>query len=434
MKVLLLTHNPICTGNNMGKTFLSLFSEFWREQLCQLYIHSEIPDIDVCNSYFQITDKMVLKSLVFGTPGKEIPEEMIAERVEKRNKGEFFVPSVWKGANSLKCLARDLMWKSSRWYSSELRAWLDRESPTVIFLAPGYAKFIYDIALKIADERKLPIVTYVCDDYYFVKTPETYFGKKHLFLLQKKTDELMKMTDCLVAISEEIAQNYTSHFGVKSEVIMTGADVCASRLPIEKSEIHNFSYFGNLSLGRNISLAEIGKTIDHLNSIHGTDIVFRIYTGENNEEVLSVFSGIRCVKFCGFVSGEAFKDTFCSSDILIHAESFAESDIEKVKHSISTKIADSLSSEIPLIAYGPEQISSIQHLIRNQCAIVATSNDMLKTALEDAILNKDKRIFVCRNAKNVANKYHNKAKNSTMLMSVLLKAEEEYDRSPKKRT
>ena len=44
MKVLLLSHNPVTTYNNMGKTFLSLFSAFRPEELCQLYLYPAVPD------------------------------------------------------------------------------------------------------------------------------------------------------------------------------------------------------------------------------------------------------------------------------------------------------------------------------------------------------------------------------------------------------
>lgn len=39
MKVLLISHNSISTYQNMGKTFLSLFNCFQKEELCQLYIY-----------------------------------------------------------------------------------------------------------------------------------------------------------------------------------------------------------------------------------------------------------------------------------------------------------------------------------------------------------------------------------------------------------
>ena len=63
MKVLIISHNPITTYQSMGKTMLSLFSAFDRSELCQLYIYPTLPDIDVCDSYFRITDRDVLKSL-----------------------------------------------------------------------------------------------------------------------------------------------------------------------------------------------------------------------------------------------------------------------------------------------------------------------------------------------------------------------------------
>ena len=40
----------------------SLFSEFKKEELCQLYIYPTIPDIEYCNSYYRITDIGVLKN------------------------------------------------------------------------------------------------------------------------------------------------------------------------------------------------------------------------------------------------------------------------------------------------------------------------------------------------------------------------------------
>ena len=55
-----------------------------------------------------------------------------------------------------------------------------------------------------------------------------------------------------------------------------------------------------------------------------------------------------------------------NSDLLIHAESFDNEFKQIVKNSISTKIADSLASGVPIVAYGPEGIASIDYLIKNE--------------------------------------------------------------------
>lgn len=63
LKVLLISHNPITTYNNMGKTFLSLFSAFKPEELCQFYLYPTVPDTDCCGSYYRFTDRDALHSI-----------------------------------------------------------------------------------------------------------------------------------------------------------------------------------------------------------------------------------------------------------------------------------------------------------------------------------------------------------------------------------
>ena len=63
MKVLLLSHNPVTTYNNMGKTFLSLFSAFRPEELCQLFLYPAVPDTACCGSYYRFTDREALHSI-----------------------------------------------------------------------------------------------------------------------------------------------------------------------------------------------------------------------------------------------------------------------------------------------------------------------------------------------------------------------------------
>ena len=207
MKVLIISHNVISTTNNMGKTLQSLFSAFKNEELCQLFIHPMLPDIDKCSSYYCISDEEVLRN-VFG--GKKPGHVLDKKIVFGDQKGVTFVSSdTYESArknnmSSLKLLLRDFMWNLSKWDNLCLEQWLEEEKPTCIFLAPGYAKFIYDIALKISSKLDIPIITYICDDYYFLNKPKGILDKLQLKLLQKKTDELFEKTVHLIAICEEI--------------------------------------------------------------------------------------------------------------------------------------------------------------------------------------------------------------------------------------
>jgi len=416
MKVLLISHNPFSTYQSMGKTFVSLFSAFKKEELCQLYVYPSFPDVDAVNSCFRITDRDAVKRICpFVQAGGEVfahayTGSMIENDTDKKIYG--------KSSNNqpAKRLLRDLVWKLSSWYTKELQCWLDRENPDCIFLAPGYAKFIYDIALTISRKQNIPLITYICDDNYFLSEPETMLGRIQLRSLQKKTRETMDGTRLLVAISKEIADEYSGKLGVESDVIMTGAGIEIVKKPPERKEIREFCYFGNLDLNREKSLTDIGSLLDEINARQGTEYCLSIYTGN---ETPDDFAPIKSIRVGGFLVGEAFEKAFRNAHCLVHVEAFDEENRDIVKGSVSTKIADSLASGIPLLAYGPGGIASIEHLKRNDCAFVAESLEELKTVIGQLLEDGEKRARILENALAAAERFHSSEANSLRLRAMV---------------
>lgn len=406
MKVLLISHNSLSTFQNMGKTLASLLFDFQKTELCQLYIYPTVPDTDKAGSYYRITDKDVLRSYYkFRVRGKEIEPNLNQHSSFENADDESF----YKKRNNKKAsrkLLRDLMWKLSHWYNKELEAWLEKEKPTCIFLAPGNAKFIYDVALKISKKHNLPIITYICDDYYFVKKPKGVLAKLNRHSLRKKIKKTMIKSQHVITICDELNEAYYKEFSVPATTVMTGAGFPIAEKPQDIKEPKSISYFGNVRCNRFYSLAEIGSTLDKINSERNTDYKLCIYTSEKDTDILSHFDGIKSIKLCGFVTGDEFKKAFLSSDILLHTEAFDEKSIDLVKHSVSTKIADSLASGIPFFAYGPESVASVKYLLKNDSAITATSKDELYDKLALAFGNEALRNEKTLNALACARSYH----------------------------
>lgn len=421
MKVLIISHNPISTKSNMGKTFLSLFSEFDRSELCQFYIYPSFPDTDKCSSFYRVTDKEIIRSLIsFKAVGAEVKRSFINENAGfYENPADEALYRNKKNKSALRRLVRDGAWRLARWYNKNLTEWLEREKPDCIFLSPGAAAFIYDVALKISKELDVPIVTYVCDEYYFLNTPKGLLEKLRFKLFKDKFEKLMADSACLAVICDELKQEYTHHFGIKAETLMTGAGreiAQGTKIFESPTEIR---YFGNIRCNRFNSLCDVGLALDKMNSRTGKDYKLKIFTAEKDSEILSVFDGIRSIELCGFVSGEDFEREFNSSQLLLHVEAFDDASIDRVKHSVSTKIADSLASGIPLLAYGPESISSMKHLIRHDCALVATSKEELPAMLEAAFTDSERKQICAENAIETAREYHIGSKTSLKLKKTL---------------
>lgn len=421
MKVLIISHNPITTYQSMGKTFLSLFSAFSKDELCQFYIYPSIPDVDMCNSYYRITDRNIFVSyLHFGkVNGREITSKDIDVSKHSFYENEFEENFINVKKTAFKTLLRDTMWRFSRWNNKQVRDWIQREKPTCIFFAGGESKFIYDIAIRVSLQYSLPIVTYICDEFYFLERPTNFTSLIQDHLLKKKIKKVLSISKLLVTISEELNDAYSSYFHKQAITIYTGSSSSASLDSIlVKDEIKKFCYFGNLAFGRFNSLEEIGRCLELINEERNQEYRLYIYTRTLSESEQDRILRSKTIVYCGYVTGADYERAYADADILIHVESFGEKDIQRVKNSISTKIADALSSGKPVLAYGPDSLSSIKYLAKEHAACVVSDEGDLLNSIK-MLLNKEYREKLVSQALRTSMKNHNSNNNSKLLYKEL---------------
>lgn len=421
MKVLIISHNPMSVKFGIGKTLLASFSCFKKEELCQLYTHAGVPDRKACESYYRITDRNVLKGVLTRKVKSGTAEPVpITEQAEEKNNNIFYKNIYKNQKNKLPSheFFRDIMWKISPWYNKQVKEWIVEQKPTCIYVAIGSNKFLYDIAIKISRDYELPIYTYVCDDFYFANTPNGFWGYMWKKALDKKTCELMSASKQIISICDEMSELYSKEFFRPALTVMTGTNYQISK-PVFKEKIRSIRYFGRLNLNRYKSIAEVCRALDKINSENGTDYTVEIFCKEPDENIKSEFRNVQSAKFSGFLLGKEFEEKLFGADVLLHVEAFDSASIDRVKHSVSTKIADSLASGIPLLAYGPSCVASIAHLIRNNCGIVATDSAELKEKLYKLFFDGDYRKTSSIRNIEVAKKYHNPQIVSKKLHSLL---------------
>lgn len=406
MKVLIISHNPVSPQNSIGKTLMSLFSEFKSDELCQIYINCKKPQKNFCSSYFRISDKDIIKG-VFSRKVKETEIFDYLDGQEQEQSADSIVKSKEKINHYLLELIRDLLWSLAPWRNKALKGWLAKEKPTCIFAAVGSGGFLYNLAVYISKLCNIPIYTYVCDDYYFMKSPNEIIGKIWKTRLDRTTRKLMAATESIFCICQDMSNRYSEKFKKSAFTVMTGSTIQIAKNPKEISEVSNIRYFGKLSLNRYKSIFTLGKAIDNINKKDGTRISFDLYCGNVSDEIKEYYKDIDCIELHDFIYGEQFENEFFSSDALVHVEAFDEKSVDRVRYSISTKIADSLASGIPLIAHGPDSVSSVRHLIDNNCALAVTDEQLLEERLSEFIHNKDMRINIVENAIKTAERYHN---------------------------
>lgn len=426
MKILIISHNPLTMQNNMAATLRTLLSGISREELCQLYIYPTLPNADRCCSQYRITDKEILRKLFTGKKaGSEIdPRRISPDEGRYEDPADEAVYRDRRNKSPLRRLLRDDMWTLARWYDRGLKAWLEREKPDRIFVAPGAARFIYDFALRISGDLDIPVVTYICDEYYFVEEASGVLERIRLHKLKRKMESLMARTEHLLVISEELKQVYEEWFGVKTSVVMTGAAVERAEEAKAVDKPRTVSYFGNIRCNRYLSLAEIGRELDEMNRDTGSGYKLKVYTFERDREILAHLENIESIELCGPVTGEEFDRTFAAAELLLHVEAFDKASVDFVRHSVSTKIADSLASGTPLLAYGPRGISSMEYLLRHGCALAATGREQLRPMLEKAFGDREVAALAAENGLKTAAQFHDREAIGGKVRGILLSVRE----------
>ena len=245
-----------------------------------------------------------------------------------------------------------------------------------------------------------------------------FISRRYYGLLRKKVRMLMKNSQKVVTICDSLGRAYTEEFGCSTVTIVTGSNIeISSEMNVTDEKV--FRYFGNLQLGRDESLFSIGKALDCVNQKFNFGYVLEIYTNETQQEILSRLTKVPSIRLKGFVSGEEVHRLMRGANFLIHTESFQKENIERVKYSVSTKIADSLASGTCLLAYGPAEVASIEYLIENEAAFCATSEDELASVLTELLTNEEKRELTVKNALALAKKNHDSEANCRMIKETL---------------
>lgn len=408
MKILIVSHNCISRTSNMGKTLLSYFHGFDIEEMAQLYIHSEEPTDDtLCHRYYRFTDVDALKSIFSGkTSGKEFGKtEIKIHRISGRT-DTGLLRSVYQYGERRTAMVygmRELIWKYSHWNSQPLWDWIGAFAPDVVFLASGDYGFPYRMAAEIANRLGKPLAVCCVDDFYlYNRNADCLLGRFVHRRFLKMVYQTMEQARALFVICESLKRLYEPLFKKPCHVLHTSAPKKETAGKQNKCRI---AYLGNLELGREKQLIAIGRALRDL-TIPGVNSYLDVYSCEQNRKILKDLTQENGVHFHGAVSAEEVGRIMGESLAVIHTESFAPNIQNIVRHSVSTKIPESLMNGPCIIAYGPAGIASMDYLIENQAAYAITAPEDLHRGLQEILTDAGKREKIVDNARTLAEQNH----------------------------
>ncbi|MBO4693928.1 MAG: glycosyltransferase [Clostridia bacterium] len=409
-----------------SRAFDAYFHYFQKENIAQIFSNTKKPCKGHCGTLFQITDQRMLKRWL----GKRIETGLIYnydELEDEWNDTDLELDSgaaekayrIGRKHTPFTHLLRGVLWQKRFWCTEKLNKWLDEFGPECVFLAFSDDFFIPKIALYVAKRYNIPIVSCIGDDYYFngEKTLDPFYHLyKHNY--RKLIDRVFTWPGSAIYISDKIRDKYNAEFGLDGETVYLASSIERKPFRVINKQAPVITYFGNIRMGRNNSLVDIGYALQKISS----DYCLEVYSNEQDERFIEVFKDNPGIVFCGSVPYAQVQKRMAESDITVIVEGFDKKDVNLSRYSLSTKAADALASGATILVYGSLESGIIDYMRSTGAAMVCNNKKNLVSSVKKLISDEELQKEFYGQAIVITEEHHNLRSSCTVSEGIIKKA------------
>lgn len=424
-RLLIVGTTPYST-KDQSRSFDAFFHYWEKENIAQIFCKPQSPVKGHCGTLFQITDYRMLQRW----KGKRIKTGKVynydelpdSSESNQRTDETLSAPRAYQFGlrhSPLTYLLRGLLWRKRFWCTEALNKWLDEFKPECVFLSFSNDYFIPQIALYVAERYDIPIVNSILDDYYF----NTRFSLNPLYWLYKLTykkliRKVLAHKGSAIYISDKIRDKYNGDMGLDGETIYLNSTVKRKLFAPVNTDNPSITYFGNIGMGRNHSLNDIGYALGRINPKY----ILEVYSGSRNPLEYGVFKDNPNVYYGGMIPYEQVQEKMQNSDVTVIVEGFLPKDIDESRYSLSTKAADALASGVTILTYGSQECGIVEYMQSTMASYVCTDKKGLEAVIREMLSTPKKQKEYYEQQIVMTHKHHNVDRSCEMFMTVVNRA------------
>ena len=145
------------------------------------------------------------------------------------------------------------------------------------------------------------------------------------------------------------------------------------------------TYFGNIGMGRNHSLNDIGFALGRINPNYKLEI----YSGAKDPALYEIFKANPNVVYGGLIPYEQVQEKLQNSDVTVIVEGFRDKDVSLSRYSLSTKAADALASGATILTYGSQECGIVEYMQSTKASFVCTDKNQLVDTIKQMLCRAD---------------------------------------------
>ena len=379
-KVLVVSAAPISRVDATGITMSNLFAGWPSDRIAQIYDSPIAPDPAYCAKSWRFSSNDIGSVRLAKSAAKRI-RELRNPQGNSSREAELQPRNSSNDLGLLAVIGDVVPFKAP----SALCEWAADFAPDIIYTLLGGSR-ICELVLQLSENLGKPIVPHFMDDWPSTIYESHRFRKIFRSVMSRRLKGVLHRAPIGFAIGSGMAEVMSVRYEKKFDYFMN----CVERIraePVIKentSKSVRFGYVGGLHLNRWRSLLSLAETIQSLTR-SGESISLEICAPAKDIELHgSKFSAFSSILHLTSVSPDQVIDALISYDVLVHVESFLPEDSRYTKLSVSTKIPQYMASARPILAIGPDGLSSIQYVEQSRAGLVV-NEEGANTALAEAV-------------------------------------------------
>lgn len=399
------------------------FTDFDAE-FAEIYLSPNLPNNEICNHYFRITDKQMLKSIIGKRAGGEVCQDKTNCQVTSMHQGIYvYLKKISMLFHTPMMMIRDLIWSLGRYNIVEMRKFIEIFKPDVIFSARLGSVKLFRIEKLLSQISSLPIIAFTGDN----EIGYDCFSYSPLFWIRRwYTTRMFKRNKNIYSHyfmhSQQQANWYTEKYKIPTSTLFK----CSIRQNNNHISTINHPiimvYAGRLYCNRWKTLAQIGKALKIINQ-EQERIRLDIYT---SDELTSVQKKSLNQEYSIYihpaVTASELTNIYNSVDIALHVESFDKKYRLLTKYSFSTKIIDLLASGCAVMAICWDQQTGYQYLKSNDAALCISNYSEITSQLQKIITNPALIKYYAKKAQQCAQRNHQRNQIQAQLLECFKKS------------
>lgn len=244
--------------------------------------------------------------------------------------------------------------------SKRFLVFIEEFRPDIIYTQLASVAII-NFIIEIQQKTKIPIVVHIMDDWPILLNNEGILGFFWNNYTHRRFKFLLKLTSLNLAISDEMAHEYSRRYNNKWYAYQNTASICIkepSDIIVKDHDLSSFKigYFGRIGTANKLSIVEFGKAVEKIDK--NLKIKFYIYSPDSNQIEHENFKNVTLKKT---VSYELVHYEMSKYDLLLLPLDFNKTSLRFSRYSLPTKAIDYMCSGVPIVIYAPIETAIVRY-------------------------------------------------------------------------